>query len=55
MVPGALHGRDRRLRSVMIEIRRGLYIDETTGDRSADYAAFRGTLERAVVTSGALD
>ena len=31
MVPGAFFGRDT-LRSVMIEVRRGLYMDEATGD-----------------------
>ena len=55
MVPGAFFGRDTRLRSVMIEVRRGLYMDEATGDRSPDYAAIRALLERAVVSSGILD
>ena len=55
MVPSAFHGRDRRLRSIMIEVRRGLYIDEASGERSSGYAALRSALERAVVASGALE
>ena len=55
MVPDAFHGRDRRVRTVMIEVRRGLYLDEVTGERAGDYPAFRSALERAVVASGALD
>ena len=55
LVPSALHGRDRRLLTVMIEVRRGLYVDEASGKRSAGYAALRSALERAVVASGALE
>jgi N-formylglutamate amidohydrolase len=54
MVPAAF-GRDVRLRSVMIEVRRGLYMDEASGERSPDYAAFRSLLERSVVASSILD
>jgi N-formylglutamate amidohydrolase len=54
MVPNAFHGRDLRLRSVMIEVRRGLYMDEATGERAPGYDAFRTVLERAVVASGVL-
>jgi N-formylglutamate amidohydrolase len=55
MVPSAFFGRDTRLRSVMIEVRRGLYMDEATGERSPEYDATRSVLERAVVASGILD
>jgi N-formylglutamate amidohydrolase len=55
MVPGAFLGRDTRLSSVMIEVRRGLYMDETTGERSPAYGALRSLLERSVVASGILD
>ena len=54
MVPSGLLGRDQRLRSVMIEVRRGLYLDEDTGERSTDYPALHSALERAVVASSAL-
>jgi N-formylglutamate deformylase len=54
MVPSAYHG-DRRLRSVMIEVRRDAYLNEATGEPSAGYAVLKSALERAVVASGALD
>jgi N-formylglutamate deformylase len=54
MVPSAFQG-DRRLRSVMIEVRRDLYVDESTGEWSRDGPAVRAALERAVVASGVLD
>jgi hypothetical protein len=38
----------------MIEVRRGLYMDEATGEPSPDYAAMRSLLERSVVASGIL-
>ena len=52
MVPSALHGRDTRLASVMIEVRRDLYLDEVTGERLAAYGAVRSALERSVIGSG---
>ena len=55
MVPSALHGRDPRIHSVMIEVNRALYVDEATGERSAGYTVLKSALERAVVASGALD
>jgi N-formylglutamate deformylase len=55
MVPSAFHGRDRRVRSAMIEVRRGLYLDEATGERSPAYAGLRAGLEQAIVASGVLD
>jgi hypothetical protein len=39
----------------MIEVRRGLYMDEATGERSREFDAVRSVLERAVAGSGALD
>jgi N-formylglutamate amidohydrolase len=33
LVPNAYYGRDQRVQSVMIEVRRDLYMDERTGDR----------------------
>lgn len=37
LVPGRFYGVDRRVSSVMIEIRRDLYMDERTGDRTAGF------------------
>lgn len=52
MVPGAFHGRDARVRSVMVEVRRDLYMDEASGERNAGFTRmrellteFRGQLE----------
>lgn len=40
MVPMSLYKKDKRLVSVMLEVRRGLYMDEKTGERLQGYAAF---------------
>ena len=48
LVPLAYHGRDRRVSSVMIEVRRDLYCDETTGEPSEAFAATREKIARAV-------
>lgn len=53
-VPSGFYGRDRRVRSVMVEVRRGLYIDETTARRGPHYGAVRDAVERAVLRSGIL-
>ncbi|CAN5571956.1 N-formylglutamate amidohydrolase [soil metagenome] len=55
MIPLAYHGRDERVAGVMIEVRRGLYCDESTGQRLAAFAELRAALERAIATSGLLD
>ena len=44
MVPNACFGQDPRLWSVMIEVRRDLYMDETTGDRHAGFARTQAVL-----------
>ena len=44
MVPNACFGREPRLWSVMIEVRRDLYMDETTGDRHAGFGRTQGVL-----------
>jgi N-formylglutamate amidohydrolase len=44
MVPNACFGREPRLWSVMIEVRRDLYMDETTGDRHAGFARTQAVL-----------
>jgi N-formylglutamate amidohydrolase len=48
IVPLEYLGRDRRVISVMIEVRRGLYCDEATGERNERFDAVRSMLERAV-------
>jgi N-formylglutamate amidohydrolase len=57
MVPNACFGRDPRLWSVMIEVRRDLYMDEATGERHAGFARtqtvlteFRAELLRLAAT-----
>ncbi len=44
MVPNSCFGREPRLWSVMIEVRRDLYMDETTGDRHAGFARTQALL-----------
>ena len=57
MVPNACFGREPRLWSVMIEVRRDLYMDEISGERHAGFARtqavlteFRAALERFAAT-----
>jgi N-formylglutamate amidohydrolase len=45
MVPNACFGREPRLWSVMIEVRRDLYMDETTGERHAGFARTQAVLK----------
>ncbi len=47
-VPSGSYGRDRRVHSVMVEVRRGLYIDEATAERRLDFDVVRAVIERAV-------
>jgi N-formylglutamate amidohydrolase len=44
IVPNACFGRDARLWSVMIEVRRDLYMDEATGERHAGFAPTQAVL-----------
>ncbi len=44
MVPNACFGRDPRLWSLMIEVRRDLYMDEATGERHAGFARTQAVL-----------
>jgi N-formylglutamate deformylase len=58
MVPNLYFGRDYRVQSLMIEVRRDLYMDELTGERHAGFdrvrdalTAFRCALAQWAVTS----
>ena len=55
IVPLDRYGVDLRVRSVMVEVRRGLYCDESTGEPSAGFDAVSAAIERAVVAAGLLD
>jgi N-formylglutamate amidohydrolase len=48
LVPMQFYGSDDRVASVMIEVRRGLYCDERTGERNAGFMGIRDTLKEAV-------
>lgn len=57
MVPNRYFGKDARVQSVMIEVRRDLYMDEATGERHEGFArmrtiltAFRAELARFAAT-----
>ena len=51
LVPLQFLGLDSRVQSVMIEVRRGLYCDESTGERSLNFEAARAVVERAVTAA----
>lgn len=44
MVPSAFLGRDARVSAIMVEVRRDLYMDESTGLRGPDFARIRDVL-----------
>jgi N-formylglutamate deformylase len=46
-VPSGYYGRDGRVSSVMIEVRRDLYMDEATGERAAPFEAVSGAITAA--------
>lgn len=48
LVPLRWYGLDPRVTSVMLEVRRGLYCDEATGEPSAAFGEVRAALERAI-------
>ncbi len=50
-VPTGYYGRDPRVRSVMIEVRRGLYMDEASGDKLPAFTAVAETVARVVGAS----
>ena len=49
IVPLEYLGKDERVDSVMIEVRRGLYCDEETGERNAEFDEVRAMLACAVM------
>jgi N-formylglutamate amidohydrolase len=53
-VPSGFYGRERRVRSVMVEVRRGLYMDEGTAERRPDFRDVSAAIERAVAFGLAL-
>jgi N-formylglutamate amidohydrolase len=48
LVPLKFYGVDRRVTPVMIEVRRGLYCDERTGERIPDFFHLRDAIKDAV-------
>jgi N-formylglutamate amidohydrolase len=44
LVPNAYYGQDQRVQSVMIEVRRDLYMDERTGESSPHFSAMQRLL-----------
>ena len=51
-VPVAYWRRDSRVRSIMIEVRRGLYCDEHNGRPNGAFDDVQAAIERAVLTTG---
>ncbi len=50
-VPAGFYGQDRRVRSVMIEVRRGLYLDEVTAEPLPDFDDISAAIERALMSA----
>lgn len=50
-VPSGYYGRDDRVRSVMVEVRRGLYIDEATAARLATFETVADTITKVVAAA----
>lgn len=48
IVPMEFHGEDARVISVMIEVNRGLYMDERSGAKSPEFQGFRRRLMRTL-------
>jgi N-formylglutamate amidohydrolase len=49
LVPLAFYRRDPRVHAIMIEVNRGLYMNELTGERSSGFNVVRAGLERMLV------
>lgn len=50
MVPGKFYGNDKRVQSVMIEINRKLYMDETTGQKTPQFSSTQTKVGTLVYT-----
>ena len=50
-VPSGCYGRDSRVVSVMIEVRRDLYVDEATSERAAHFDAVSDAMTAAVCSA----
>lgn len=50
-VPSGYYGTDTRVHSVMIEVRRGLYMDESSAERLAGFEVVAATIVRAVTAA----
>jgi N-formylglutamate amidohydrolase len=48
LVPNAFYGRDRRVRSVMMEVRKDLYMDEATGARLPGFGRIKADITAAM-------
>jgi len=55
IVPLDRYRSDMRVVSVMVEVRRGLYCDESTGEPSTAFDSVRSAIERAVLAAGLFD
>ncbi|HEY5169053.1 MAG TPA: N-formylglutamate amidohydrolase, partial [Thermoleophilia bacterium] len=55
LVPGRYLGMDPRVRSIMVEVRRDLFMDEATGETLPDFARTARKIREAVreIASGA--
>jgi N-formylglutamate amidohydrolase len=49
LVPAPFYGRDDRVLALMVEVNRGLYMDEATGEKLADFERMRERLGRALL------
>jgi N-formylglutamate amidohydrolase len=50
-VPTVYYGCDERVRSVMVEVRRGLYMDEASGTRLSAFTEVGEAVTRAVAAA----
>ena len=48
-VPPRFYQQDKRVTSIMVEVNRGLYMDEATGDKGTDFERIKGLMGEFVV------
>jgi N-formylglutamate deformylase len=53
-VPSGFYGRETRVHSVMIEVRRGLYMDEDSGEQLDTFTETRAAITRALIATEAI-